>query len=439
MLKKILITVVAIITLGQNLFASTEYYKYGEWTPDGHGASDIGGFIDNNGLLGGNKGDEYVFFRENNIGYIYKVEVAGDPNMHPDNPEATGPIAPRTFTYINQFPVSHSYATGGEFYIDDTGIYYGSGRGIKKWDFNLTSQPDEITSSLSSDTLARNTTTGEWWTATSGRQVYKYNNATNNWEYQFTYPSLAGSHHDGMEIVNNQLFLSDMTSDKIIRYDINATTGIVDDTTSYKEYTYTAAPDVEGMGFGPNKHFWIASGWGGTLYEVGGGLKATCSQTFHFNKRWDMQTSQCDDINVPGFDDTLMLTVTDNQELKFITADAGTIAWLASLGITADSNVTLKAGQGFWTYGKFDGIDKTVGNGKLKNNFVSFKNNVYTFAGFSLATDLNSKFGTQPVEKIYYYNGGTWHTWTPADGSQMVPAGQGLYVLPNGDFSILVK
>ena len=437
MLKKLLISIVAIVVLGQNLYSSNEYYKYGAWTPDGHGASDIGGFIDKNGLLGGTNGDQYIFFRENNIGYIYKVEVNGDPNMHPDNPDATGPIAPRTFTYINQFPVNHSYATGGEFYIDNTGIYYGSGRGIKKWDFNLVSQPDEISSNLTSDTLAKNITTGEWWTATSNRGIYKYNNTTHTWESQFTYPSLAGSHHDGLEIINNQLFISDMTSDKIIVYDINTTTGVVDDTSSYKEYTYTSGPDVEGMGFGPNKHFWIASGWGGTLYEVGGGIEVTCSQTFHFNKRWDMQRSECDDINIPGFDDALMLKINDMGQLIWVTADAGTIAWLFNdYGIIAESSMILKSGEGFWTYGKVDGIDKTVANGKLQNNFMSFEDTIYTFAGFSSAIDLNAKFGTKPVELVYYYTGGVWHTWRPANGSKTVTAGQGLYVLPNGDFSM---
>ena len=188
MLKKLLISILAIVALGQSLNAGV-YYNYadavgGGWKPDGHGASDVGGFIDTNGLLGGADGDEYVFFRENNIGYIYKVQVNGDPNMHPDNSDAIGSIAPRTFTYINQFPVNQSYATGGEFYIDNTGIYYGSGKGIKKWDFNLTPQPDVLPYSFSSDTLARNTTTGDWWTAQSNRKVYKYNGTS--WEYQFT-------------------------------------------------------------------------------------------------------------------------------------------------------------------------------------------------------------------------------------------------------------
>jgi len=438
MLKKITLTIVATILLNYNLYAD-QYYKYGEWSPDGHGVSDVGGFIDNKGLLSDkkSKGDEYIFFREGDIGYIYKVNVNGDPNAHPDlNGQS---IAPRTFTYINQFPVTHSYATGGEFYIDDTGIYYGSGRGIKKWDFNLTSQPDVAVYGIESDTLARNTTTGEWWTATWDRKVYKYNDTNKTWEYQFTYPNLAGWHHDGMEIVNNQLFMSDMTSDKIIVYDINHTTGVVDDPTSYKEYSYTAAPDVEGMGFGPNQHFWIASGWGGTVYEIGNGdLKPTCSQTFHYGTHWNIYRSNCDNITVPGFDDTIMVTE-KNGQLKFATADVGATNWLQAHGYTVVPKLKLSSGEAFFTLGKYNTINKTIDNGELTNTFANLHNNVYSLIGFSLAIDLYDKFGNQPVENIYYYSNDTWHVWTPADGSQIIPAGQGFYILPNADFSILIK
>lgn len=440
MLKKLLISIVAIVALGQNLSATDDYHLYGTWNIGGHtNIYDIEGFIDTNGRLG-TPGAEYVIFNSGGTGYIYRVDVTGDPNMHPNNPNATGPVAPRTFTFISSSP--NSLPTSGsidEFYVDDTGIYFGSGKGIKRWDFNWSNESDVVNSNLSSQTLARNTTIGEWWTATLDRKVYKYNNSTNSWEYQFTYPSLSGWHHDGIEIVNNRLYLSDMTSDKIITYDLNATTGIVDDTTDYTIGEYHASPDVEGMGYGPNKHFWMSAG---QAYEVGEGtgvIIPPCSQTFHFNQKWEMQTSKCNDINVPGFDDTLMLKITDAGQLKWVTADAGTIAWLANLGFTAESSMTLKSGEGFWTYGKFDGIDKLVGKGKVQDSYVSLEDGTYTFIGFSVATDLNDKFGTQPVEAIYYYSGGSWHTWTPADGSQTVNAGQGLYVLPNGDFSILVK
>ena len=444
MLKKIVLTILALIAFGQTLNAD-DYYKYGEWNPDGHGVSDVGGFIDNTGLLGGNNGDEYIFFRENNIGYIYRVTVAGDANKHPDNPNDMGSVATRTFTYVNQFPVTHSSATQGEFYIDTTGIYYGSGKGVKKWDFNLTSQPDVANNGIYSDTLARNTTTGEWWTATGSRNVYKYDNNTSTWNFQFTYPNLAGSHHDGMEIINNQLFISDMTSDKIIVYDINTTTGIVDDTSSYQEYSYSASPDVEGMGFGPNQHFWMASGWNGPLYEIGnGGIKPTCSQTYHYGTKWQIYRSNCDNITVPGFDDTLMVVLEEDDEqlqLKFVTADAGASSWLQSHGYNVVPQVTLSSGEAFLTLGKIDTIHKTVSNGELSNSYVNFQDSVYRLVGFSLATNLNIKFAGQPIESISYYINGGWKTWNPSNPNinNAIPAGQGIYVLPNGDFGMTIN
>ena len=438
MLKKLLLTVVAIVALGQSLCAVDDYYKYGEWNPDGHGVSDVGGFIDNTGLLGGSNGDEYIFFREGDIGYIYRVNVIGDPNIHPDNPNATGAISPRTFTYINQFAVTHSYATGGEFYIDNTGIYYGSGRGVKAWDFNLVPQPDATNGGISSDTLAKNITTGEWWTATWNRKIYKYNNTTTTWEYQFTYPSLAGSHHDGMEIINNQLFISDMTSDKIIRYDINSTTGIVEDTSSYVEYSYTSAPYVEGMGFGPNKHFWMASG--NVVYEIGKGDMIRCSQTYHYGTQWQMYASTCDNITVLGFDDTIMVALGDG-ELEFATADAGASNWLQSHGHTVVPQLTLSSGQAFFTLGKIDTIHKTVTNGEFSNSYVNFQDGVYHLVGFSSAIDLDAKFSGNPVDLIVYYINGSWKLWRPTipNVNDMIPSGQGFYVLPNGNFNLLVN
>lgn len=442
MLKKLIISAVAIVALGQSVSAD-DYYLYGEWTP-GNMVNYFGitGFIDNNGLLGGDKGDEYIFFTAgpggdwSSKGYIYRVEVNGDPNSHPD---ANGqPVADRIFTYVSEHQLSNGRGHAGEFYVDDTGIYYGSGDNIKKWNFDWTGETDIISNGMMhSETLAKNSTTGEWWTATRrGRAVYKYNNTTRNWEYQFTYPNLGGSHHDGMEIANNRLYLSDMTSDKIITYDLNST-GSVEDSSDYQIYSYTASPNVEGMGYGPNQHFWMS---GGTIaYEIGdGNLTTNCTQTFNYTTNWAMQRSKCDNIKVPGFDDTIMAKMVGDK-LQFATADAGAKAWLESLdcNITVLNELTLNTGDGFWTVGKSN-INKIISTGESRNNVVNLHDGVYTFIGFNESVDLNAKFGTQPVEAVYYYDG-SWKIWTPVDGSQTVNAGQGLYILPNGDFSILVK
>jgi len=438
MLKKIIISVVALLILGQNVYAEDEYHLYGTWNIGGYSPIyDIGGYIDTHGYLG-TEGAEYVIFNNRSTGYIYRVEVDGNPNSHPD--EDGNPVATRVFTLVSK-SASNALQSGGanaEFYVDDSGIYFGSGRMIKHWDFDWSNESTVLTSNLNTETLAKNTITGEWWTSTRDRKVYKYDNSNNTWVYQFTYQDLGGGHHDGMEIVNSRLYLSDMTSDKIITYDLNST-GSVEDTNQYTIASYSASPAVEGMGYGPNQHFWMSAG---NAYEVGGGTGAIippCTQTFKFNKKWEMQTSQCNDINVPGFDDTLMVKMDSNGDFHYVTADKGTIAWLETCGRTAESHMILNKGEGFWTYGKIDGITKKVGNGKLQNSYISFQDSVYSFVGFSSNINLKDKFGTKPVEEIFYYQDNDWKSWTPADGNLNILAGQGIYVLPNGNFSMLIN
>ncbi len=63
-----------------------------------------------------------------------------------------------------------------------------------------------------------------------------------------------------------------MTSDVIAQYRLDASGNAIDSPNDpYKMITYTTPGDVEGMGYGPNKHIWI-SGWSSlTIYEIGGG------------------------------------------------------------------------------------------------------------------------------------------------------------------------
>jgi len=61
MLKKLLMSAVAVVALSQNINAD-DYNLYGEWSPGNHYYYDATGFIDNTGLLGGNNGDQYIFF-----------------------------------------------------------------------------------------------------------------------------------------------------------------------------------------------------------------------------------------------------------------------------------------------------------------------------------------------------------------------------------------
>ena len=141
---------------------------------------------------------------------------------------------------------------------------------------------------------------------------------------------------------------------------------------------------------------------------------------------------------MPGFDDAIMAKM-ENDKLIFATADTGAKAWLEGLdcNITVKDKLTLNTGDGVWLVGKSD-IDKTITTGQSRNNFVNFVDGAYTFVGFNVQVNLNDKFGTQPVDSVYYYNG-SWQTWTPADGDRDVDANQGLYVLADGDFNLLVK
>ena len=217
---------------------------------------------------------------------IYTVKTAGDPNTHPENPDNMGPIEPRTLTLASTYDYTVSggptqYQSTNAFYVDNSGIYYGANGGIYRWDLDwtngawLTSLGVQIPPSLGTETLAYDAGSKTFYTGTSGREIYSFTvGVDTKWQYEFTHPDYAGSHHDGMEYFNGILWISDMTSDHIAewKWDGSAWNEI-------KVFDYTNPLDVEGMGFGPNKHFWITA-WN-DLYEVGGGklqeeIESTC-------------------------------------------------------------------------------------------------------------------------------------------------------------------
>ena len=262
------------------------YYVYTDWNP-GLGAyvTGAGGYVDTHGLMG-EPGAEYLFFvhgpsyegeRGAHVGYCYRVETDGDPNQHPDNPDDTGPVALRTFTFVSshaltEYPEGQYFAGHtNDFQVDDTGIYYGaSWGGIYHWDFDWTPLGWVVVDPRVVQTFARNPENGDWWITNSAREVFKWVDAS--WALQFVHPDLAGGHSDGMEIIGRSLFISDMTSDLIIQYRLDAAGNVLDPPeTPYNSFTYTHGPPVEGMGYGPNQHIWIAGYGSGTIYELGGG------------------------------------------------------------------------------------------------------------------------------------------------------------------------
>lgn len=288
----VVITFASIFAFTTSVHAE-DYYHYGNWNLGADGndyLTGINGYVDSAGLIEGIPGAEYIIFAGSYAGYtgyhyayLYRVETAGDPNMHPDNPDAPGPIATRTFSlvsshYLGYFRSGHENA----FYVDDTGIYYGASKGwsgpagpgwggIFHWDFNWNPLGEVVpVFPGNAQTLARYSVTGDWWVGDSNRNIYKWDGTS--WTYQFTHPNLTGGHHDGMEIIGDSLFISDMTSDVIIQYRLDADGNVIDPPdTPYNTFSYSNPAPVEGMGFGPNGHIWVA-GWSShTVYEIGGG------------------------------------------------------------------------------------------------------------------------------------------------------------------------
>ena len=279
-MKKLIVLCMGIIFIvGFAVSASAaDYYNYGSFNPGIGYVTGCAGYVDTNGDIEGVAGGEYIFitggpsYGGDHSAYIYRVETTGDPNMHPDNPEATGTVATRTFTQVGDSYSMGGYSSGHDhaFYVNDSGIYYGpnaSFGGIYHWDFGWTNKTNVAPPTpVTTQTLAYDEATGYWWAGTTGRDIYMYDGTS--WVLQGTHPSLAGSHHDGMTIIGDDLFISDMTSDQLIRYELD---GSIDWSTPDESYSYSEAASVEGMGYGPNSHIWI-SGWSSrTFYEIGGG------------------------------------------------------------------------------------------------------------------------------------------------------------------------
>ena len=304
----LLTLILIIVGCDAALPQARDYYVFGFWDPTGHHKyiTGIAGYVDMQNKFGRGAGKQYIVFAEgpsycgNHTAYIYEVETLGNPTLHPEEEgDRKGPIAPRNFTFVSSYYLGN-YCSGHDnaFHIDETGIYYGtsdnahaynpkkpwigSGPGWKTykscaiyhWGFDWTPIGCEVPVSppIGTQTLTRNTDTGDWWAGTAQRKIYRWKKGGNKWEYQFTYPTLLGSHHDGMTYANGSLFISDMTSDHIIQYRLNENGDPIDPgDTPYNKFDYTAAPVVEGMGFGPNQHIWV-SGWNSrNLYELGGG------------------------------------------------------------------------------------------------------------------------------------------------------------------------
>ncbi len=273
-----------------------QYFIYSKFDPPGVGdVVAAGGYVEDYGVPW-TWGDEiqYVYFLSDTTGYKVKVWVTNyggptdpttyiDIKQHPDHydPNHIGPIEPRHFQIVSSKSLSgYTYGSSGhteEFYVDSSGIYLGAyPYGIHKWDHDWNFKGKIANSAPTrTESMAYNPAENVWYAGGRARTIYQLRDTDSDgsfldesWAAIFTYPSYGGGHHDGMEYLAGYLWISDMTSDVIGKWQYNATTNAWEE---LKRFTYSEPAAVEGMGFGPNAHFWCGSGWGSGsyIYELG--------------------------------------------------------------------------------------------------------------------------------------------------------------------------
>jgi hypothetical protein len=270
-----------------------DYYMYAEFTPS------------NSVFKGGcgldTDGDTIYVNRDGQNLDVYKVtlqDTDGDgkiePSQHPNNPNAQGPMEKRLLTFLKTYAVADNVPLG------------------VPWDTEILALPDRIMSngptpngSITEYLFATKATTviaaptvpwsadplqilgyGEtdkvWYGGDAyGRRVYSYCESKQRWVVEFSFPSLAGDHFDGLEVVVapktqvQYVYVSDMTSNFLGQYRRVESGGWLQE--NLFKYSDGTGADVEGMGFGALNHFWIGNcGYGDSakthkLYEIGGG------------------------------------------------------------------------------------------------------------------------------------------------------------------------
>ncbi len=199
-----------------------------------------------------------------------------EPNQHPDNPDEPGELEIRSLTFLETIATPHSAApNGNELLVLEDRLYLG-GLKISESIFNGATS----VFSMKPTWLGRFSHLGYddqrgmlYASNEQRRRVLQHDATDDTWGIAFVYPTLAGAHMDGMEVVTDPetgiayVYVSDMTSDFIGQYRLDREEGWVQE--NLFAYDGTTGSLVEGMGFGPLHHFWATGG--SALYEVGGG------------------------------------------------------------------------------------------------------------------------------------------------------------------------
>lgn len=280
--KFIAIGATGLILAGATGVAEANYIPVDRANPDG--SYYVYSTESASNLLGGVGGsiydvDSYGNYIYANIGRgriaRWTVGLSGgtDPNLHPDNPDATGAMVTRTFTDRQIYNTGIGSQSHREIYAASDALYYRTGGGwgdtngsLVRYDLGTSTTSTVINGGVGS-LLAYDNVNDIWYMGQEDvRGVYSWSGSS--WDLAFTYGDLAGSHMDGMEFVNGSMFVSDMTSDYLLQATYNPATGDWDSTNLFK-YNDPTGTVVEGMGFGAFDHFWV--GAGNRLIEIGGG------------------------------------------------------------------------------------------------------------------------------------------------------------------------
>lgn len=264
------------------------YYQYSVFSPTADGFStvcDVDAYQDRIWFVAYDAGGQL------SIG-AYDVQLLdsdGDgmlePNQHPDDPEHTGPIEERVFTFVTSYPVTNGGAVPHtmELHATATSVAFAGPTQVSSLDLAtgvvsaavaappwLAAHPYPYLAFLGYDDAR-----GVWYSGNeSARRVFQYDPDTATWGYAFEYPVLAGDHMDGMEVVPDSdgttyVYVSDMTSNFIGQYRHDPVAGWVQENL----FTYSEANGevVEGFGYGALSHFWVGSWTQNSFYEIGGG------------------------------------------------------------------------------------------------------------------------------------------------------------------------
>jgi len=259
--------------------ATGNYYEYAKFTTLNStflGGYDVGSFAD---LI-------YVNRNGTNLD-VYQLQLVdsdGDsimePNQHPDNPDDTGPIEQRVLNWVTSYVIPElGTASQSELYPLADRVYFvgGGGSHYNIYEYIFSTDVTAIyavgSPLIDQSFLGFGEVDGMFFSGREeGRLVYSLDPSIGDWVAEFRFPSLVGTHFDGLEVVvdpstgTQYVYVSDDSSDYLGQYRRDPVLGWVKENVFQ---SFSAGDLVEGMGFGALNHFWFTRG--DALYEMGGG------------------------------------------------------------------------------------------------------------------------------------------------------------------------